>query len=137
MPALPRQTRLIEPHLVAPFVRPIALGMFGFYLLWNALWIASGKVPVSILTGLTGIPCPTTGCTRSIIALFHAQWLQAFLWNTFTLVYVILLAYSGSVLATQFVRRKRLVLKPFVAHLWMVSLAAGWVVKIILGPKYW
>jgi hypothetical protein len=132
MPVVSRQARLIEF-----FVQSVAFGTFGFYLLWNALWIASGRVPVSILQALAGVPCPTTGCTRSVLALLHGEWSQAFLWNPFALAYVLLLAYSGTVLARQFLKRERLVLRPFVGHLWAVALAAGWIAKFALGPRFW
>jgi hypothetical protein len=132
MPAMRRQARLISP-----IVRGVMLGMFAFYLLWNAVWLWAGRVPDSILRAFTGIPCPTTGATRSLLALVHGEWLQALLWNPFTLLYVALLACSGGLLANQALRRKRLVLSPLLARVWMASLAAGWVMKLAMGPKYW
>lgn len=132
MSAMQRQARLIEP-----FVRPFTLGLFGFYIVWNVLWIASGRVPDSILKGLTGLPCPTTGCTRSVVALMHGEWLQAFFWNPFTLVFATLAVWSGARLSAQFLRRERLALTPFMARLWMFALAAGWIAKFALGSTYW
>ncbi len=132
MPAMRRQARLI-----AAMVRAVALGMFGFYLLWNALWLGSGKLPDSILRALTGIPCPTTGATRSLLALLRGEWCQSLLWNPFTLVYVALAGVSAGLLARQLLNRERLVLSPAVARFWVISLAAGWIVKLMIGPQYW
>ena len=132
MPGMRRQARLIEP-----LVRPLALGAFGFYLLWNAVWLASGKIPVSILTAFSGIPCATTGGTRSLLAALQGHWLEAFLWNPLTPAYLLLMACSVVSLARQSIRRERLVLPSVIARLWILALGVGWVVKIAIGPKYW
>lgn len=132
MPAVRSQARLTEV-----LIRPVAFGMFGFYLFWNAVWIASGRLPPSMLRALAGVPCPTTGCTRSMIALFHGQWAEAFCWNPFTLTYVGLLACSAFLLVRQILRGERLMLRPLVGWLWMASLLAGWGAKFLIGPRYW
>ena len=132
MPAMRRQASLTE--LV---IRPVALGMFGFYLVWNTLWLASGNIPGSILQAFTGIPCPTTGCTRSILYCLQRHWAEALLWNPLTLVYLLLLAWSAVCLIRQFLSRNRLALSPLVSRLWVVSLVAGWAAKFLIGPKYW
>ena len=132
MSAMWRQARLTE--LV---VRPIALGMFGFYLVWNALWIASGHIPGSILQALAGIPCPTTGCTRSVLAFLQGHWAVALLWNPLTLVYLLLFAWSAVCLVRQFLDRKRMALSPLVGRFWIFSLVLGWAAKFLIGPKYW
>jgi hypothetical protein len=132
MPAMRPQARLIEP-----VVRPLALGAFGFYLLWNGVWLAMGKMPISILTAFTGIPCPTTGGTRSVFAALQGHWLEAFLWNPLTPGYVLLMVYPVVGLARQSIRRERLALPAVVAQLWMFALAIGWVAKLAIGPKYW
>ena len=132
MPGMRREARLIEP-----LVRPLALGAFGFYLLWNAFWLASGKMPISILTAFSGIPCPTTGGTRSLLAALQGHWLEAFLWNPLTPAYVLLMVCSVARLARQSIRRERLALPSVIARLWILALAAGWVAKLAIGPKYW
>lgn len=132
MSAVRCQTRLIEA-----LIRPIALGMFGFYLFWNVVWIASGRLPISMLQAFAGIPCPTTGCTRSVLAFFDGRWMEALCWNPFTLIYVGLLITSAFTLGRQFLNHQRVVLRPAVAWIWLLSLSAGWVVKFLIGPKYW
>lgn len=129
---VPHQARLMERG-----VRLAALAAFAFYLLWNAAWIALGRIPPSILRALTGLPCPTTGGLRSLGALLRGEWLQAPLWNPFTLIYIALFGYSTAVLAGQMLRRQRLVLRPVAGWLWGAALALGWAAKFVLGPKYW
>ena len=127
-----RQTSLI--HLS---IRAVALGMFCFYLAWNAFWLASGEVPDSILKAFTGIPCPTTGGTRSLVALMRGEWQQSLLWNPLTLAYVALMAGSLGLLGHQLLKGKRLALPPAFALLWAGFLAAGWILKLVVGPEYW
>lgn len=131
VPGLPRQARLTR------VLRPLSLGLFAFYLVWNAVWIGRGRVPPSILHEITGIPCPTTGGTRSFMALCRGDWLQALLWNPLVPVYLVLFAYSLFVLMRQALRGERLVLKPAIGWMWFAALAMGWAAKFALGPKYW
>jgi hypothetical protein len=127
-----RQARLIDRA-----IRCLALGAFVFYLVWNAMWIAKGRIPPSILTAFTGIPCPTTGGTRSVLALCHGKWRQAFLYNPLTPVYLLLFAYSVVTLSRQMLAGKRLVLQQLTARAWLAALTVGWAAKFALGRKYW
>jgi len=129
---VPYQTCLMKPA-----VRILSLGAFAFYLIWNARWIAKGRVPPSILKFFTGIPCPTTGGTRSLLALLHGDWQLSLRFNPFLLVYLFLVVYSVAVLLRQLLRHERLALRPAVAWTWCVALTLGWIAKFLLGPKYW
>jgi len=118
-------------------VRACALGLFGFYLAWNTFWIAKGRIPPSILKAVTGIPCPTTGGFRSLMALCSGHLTQSLLFNPLLLVYLLLFVYSMAVLLRQAIRRERLVLRPLVAWIWSIALALGWAAKFALGRQYW
>lgn len=123
--------------LTSRLVRYAALGAFIFYLAWNAAWIAHGRIPPSILRAMAGVPCPTTGGYRSFLALCRGEFVQSFLYNPLMLVYLLLFCYSMAVLFLQWIRRKRLVLHPFIAWMWCASLLIGWVAKFALGRQYW
>lgn len=123
--------------LIKRAVRACALGFFGFYLVWNAIWIAEGRIPPSILKAITGFPCPTTGGYRSFLALCSGHLALSLLFNPFLLVYLLLLGYSLAVLLRQAIRRERLVLRPLVAWMWYSALALGWAAKFALGKQYW
>lgn len=118
-------------------IRPIALGAFIFYLVWNAAWIAGRQIPPSIMKSILGLPCPTTGGYRSFIAFCDGNFAQSFLFNPMMLAYLLLFGYSISVLLRQIFKRERLVLSPFIAWLWFLSLGIGWAAKFALGKKYW
>ena len=114
-----------------------ALGAFAFYLAWNVVWIAHGRIPPSILMGLFGVPGPTTGGYRSFIELCRGEFVQSFLYNPMMLVYLFLFGYSMAILFRQWIKRQRLVLSPFIAWMWCVSLLIGWAAKFALGRQYW
>jgi hypothetical protein len=118
-------------------IRACALGLFGFYLAWNAVWIVKGRIPPSILRAVTGIPCPTTGGFRSFMALASGHYAQSFLFNPLLPVYLLLFGYSVAVLLRQAIRRERLVLRPLVAWMWSIALVLGWAAKFALGRQYW
>ena len=126
-----------QESLPRRIVRFVALGAFIFYLAWNAAWMAHGRIPPSILKAMTGIPCPTTGGYRSFIALCRGEFVQSFLYNPLMLVYLLLFIYSMAVLFRQWIKRKRLVLRPFIAWMWCASLLIGWAAKVALGRQYW
>jgi hypothetical protein len=126
-----------QESLINRIARSFALGAFAFYLVWNVAWIASGRIPPSILREIAGIPCPTTGGYRSFVALCHGELVQSFLYNPLTLVYILLFSYSMAVVVRQLIDRKRLVLRPFVAWAWGASLLVGWAAKFVLGRQYW
>jgi hypothetical protein len=118
-------------------VRGCALGLFGFYLLWNALWIAKGRIPPSMLRAVSGIPSPTTGGIRSFAALCSGHFTQSFLYNPLLLAYLLLIGYSGVILLRQMQRSERLALPPLAGWMWAVALVLGWVAKFALGRQYW
>ena len=118
-------------------VRFAALGAFIFYLAWNVVWIAHGRIPPSILRAVGGVPCPTTGGYRSFIALCRGEFVQSFLYNPLMPVYLLLFGYSMAVLLRQWFHRERLVLRPFIAWMWCASLLIGWAAKFALGRQYW
>jgi hypothetical protein len=126
-----------QKSLTGVLVRNLALGAFLFYLVWNVAWIASGQIPPSILRASAGIPCPTTGGYRSLLALCRGEFVQSFLYNPLMLVYLLLTTYSIAVLLRQRIKRRRLVLSPLIAWMWCSSLLIGWVAKFALGRQYW
>lgn len=126
-----------QESLIRRITRAAALGAFVFYLAWNAVWIAHGRIPPSILRAIGGIPCPTTGGYRSFIALCRGEFVQSFFYNPLMLVYVLLFCYSMAALFQQWIHRKRLVLSPLIAWMWCASLLIGWAAKFALGRQYW
>ena len=128
---LMRQNRWLSN---APFW---ARASFSAYLAWNIIWLASGKIPPSALRALLGIPCPTTGCTRSLVSLFHGNLRASVLWNPFTIPILVLLGASLQILFLAALRRKELVLPKWVGVSWWSILLMAWISKFLLGRAYW
>jgi hypothetical protein len=114
-----------------------ARASFEAYLAWNIAWLASGRIPPSALRALFGLPCPTTGCTRSFLSLIHGNLQASLLWNPFTIPILILLATSLGILFAAALRKKDLLLPRWVGTAWLTVLLAAWFAKFVLGRAYW
>ena len=131
------ESRMIQPS--SPFTNAPwwARASFGAYLVWNVVWLTSGKTPPSILRSLIGLPCPTTGCTRSLVALVHGDLRAALLWNPFTVPILILLSLSLATLLFAALRKRALVLPKLFGFAWLTVLLLAWISKFVLGRAYW
>lgn len=114
-----------------------ALVAFGAYLVWNVWYIASGMVPPSILLRCVGLPCPTTGCTRSLLSLLHGDVYASLAWNPFTVPILVLASSSVLILSRAAVRKRELVLPNWLGTTWLSVLLMAWVSKFLLGHNYW
>ena len=110
---------------------------FAAYVCWNVAWLASGKIPPSVLREIFGIPCPTTGCTRSLAALLHGNVIASLLWNPFTVPILILFGISLQMLFLAALRKKKLLLPNCMGAAWFCILLMAWISKFILGRAYW
>ena len=129
--------RLRKQDRLTLVLKTVALCVFAGYLVWNAFWLWQGRVPDSIWRYVTGLPCATTGCTRSLMALWEGRYGEAFLFNPMLLVYVFLIVASAWSLGQQVLSGRRCVLPKVLAAGWLVALALGWVLKFVLGSAYW
>jgi hypothetical protein len=128
----------LTPFATRPATMPLwARASFAAYLAWNILWLAAGKLPPSMLLGIVGIPCPTTGFTRSLASLLHRDVRASLLWNPFTIPLLILLALSFHKLSLAAIRKKELLLPKWMAAAWLITLIAAWLSKFLLGRAYW
>jgi len=118
-------------------VKRFAIAAFIGYVVWNALWLLRGRIPPSIWTYCTGLPCPTTGVCRSLLALSHGDFCTAILFNPFTLLYICLIGLSGAVVLRQFLRRHEPTLPPLLVRAWCFALCFGWAAKFVLGREFW
>lgn len=110
---------------------------FGLYVAWNVRWLVQGQIPPSILLGLTGLPAPTTGMTRSALAFVDGNWWTAFLWNPFTLPFCALLILTAVEIAWKYVKKRRLVMSKPLVVAWPSVLLVAWITKLAMGPQWW
>ena len=118
-------------------VKAVALLAFAGYCCWNGFWLLRGRLPPSIWTFATGLPCPSTGLTRSLKALAAGDGVGFFLYNPFTTAFVLLSALSAYKLAAAWRAHRPLLLPPGFGWLWLGTLAASWIAKFLIGPAYW
>ncbi len=118
-------------------IKTIAILTFGLYIAWNVCWLLGGRVPPSIFSYATGLPCPTSGMVRGLQALFRGEWQVFFLFNPFSPVYLSLLGISAAMILRQLARKKEITLPNFMSWAWLLSLALGWITKFAIGANYW
>ena len=107
------------------------------YAGWWGFWLGHGRLPMSPLKALAGIPSPTTGCTRSLACLARGDLVRSFSFNPFTLPILALFATSLVWLLVCVLRRRRAVLPRAMALAWLVLLGAAWAVKLLSDPRWW
>ena len=113
------------------FLRVPAAGLLVVYVAWNVAWLVQAKIPPSLFTAVTGLPCPTTGGTRSFMALCAGDWTAALRWNPMTLPILAMLGISLALLISSRLRRGRLRLPEWSFHAWCAVLATAWVVQLV------
>ena len=119
------------------YIRLFALAAFAGYCFWQVYWLIRGRLAPSLLTFYTSLPNPSSGVTRSIKAALAGHYQDFFLYNPFTVPFIALLAYSLCRLLVSWVKNRELQLPHTVGKLWFALLACAWLVKFILGRKYW
>lgn len=112
---------------------PTAVGLsaMAVYLSWNACWLIAGHIPPSMLTGVTGIPSPTTGGTRSAVALMNGDLAKSIYYNPMTV----------PILGLFIVTMGQVILKRrgdnWLVAAWTTTLGIAWVVKLLSPPATW
>lgn len=119
-------------------LKSFGLALLAVYLLWNAWWLYHGQVPPSLLTALFHLPAPTTGGTRSLLALLQGDWRLSLYYNPFTIPILLCLGVTLLLCMTQWCRRRTFTLhQPWVIRAWLVVLAAAWVAKLLSPTQTW
>ena len=101
------------------------------YCLWNAYWLAQSRLAPSILTALTGLPCPTTGGYRGIVALARGDLLGSLCWNPFAIPLVAFFLTTVVFALREIARRRRPSLGSGFAYGWLFLLGIAWVYKLV------
>jgi hypothetical protein len=126
------------PATVWRFVlRTAFAGLALIYFGWNLYWLVQLRLAPSLFQALTGLPCPTTGCTRSMLALLRGELSESLRYNALTVPICLLLAATCSQLLGQGLARKRLALSSWLVWVWAVILPLAWLLKLAGNPAYW
>ena len=128
----------MDPHRTVSLVlRPIAAALLVVYVLWNLFWLVQLQVPPSLLVAFTGLPCPTTGGTRSFMCLLRGQWWLSLAYNAMTVPLLALLAFCAIHLMIQVSGRRPLRLPDWTLWAWISLLGIAWVIKLSGPSDYW
>ena len=126
--------RLLDGILLAAwrrFLRCFAAALFGVYLVWNIFWISQLQAAPSIFESITGLPCATTGGTRSFVAAVNGDWHTSLFQNPMTVPILALLIGSFGFIAAKALRGQRIVLPQWMLCAFLVVLSVAWCYKII------
>ena len=115
----------------------VAAAAMATYLAWWAYWLWQGSLAPSIFLELTGLPCPTTGCTRSMISLWQGRWGDSLRFNPMTLPIAGLFVASVVRLAWGWIRHRKLLLPGYFLFAWLGVLALAWAIKLLGHFGYW
>ena len=118
-------------------LRAVGFGVAAVYGLWNVWWLAQGQVAPSLFTGLTGLPCPTTGGSRSFLALCNGNLIGSLHYNPMTLPILLLLLITLITLAGRALRHKPIRLPMVFLHAWAALLMIAWIVKFASPSDTW
>jgi hypothetical protein len=118
-------------------LRCAAAGLLVVYVGWNAWWLSQAAVPPSLLTGLTGLPCPTTGGVRSLCLLWQGDIGASLRMNPMTAPMAILFLVSAMWPIAQAIARRRPSLPLPIFWCWAAVLAAAWAWKLLGDARFW
>ncbi len=113
------------------FLRCFAAALLMVYIGWNIVWWMQLRLAPSIFESITGLPCATTGGTRSLLALVDGDWRESLIHNPMTLPILAVLLVSILVLVQRLFCGQRFVLPPRLFGTWVVVLSFAWVFKIV------
>jgi hypothetical protein len=101
------------------------------YAIWNALWWMEGRFAPSLFEALTGLPCPTTGMTRGLLALLGGDWRTSLDYHPLAVPLAALFAGSLAGLAWMRCFRGRWRLPGQILWVWLGLLGVAWIVQLL------
>jgi len=118
-------------------LKATAIAAFAGYCAWNVFWLSRGRLPPSLWSHCTGLPCPSSGLVRSLGSLSAGRFGDFVLYNPFTVAFVALFVASLLCLAGSWRKDRSPRLPDAVGRLWLITLAAAWAAKFLVGRQYW
>ncbi len=113
-------------------LRCLAFALFAVYVGWNLLHVFLLQIPASLSVALAGIPCPTTGGTRALVAMSQGDVMGSLAWNPFAVPILLLVAASCTKLASNWFKSKRFRLSQRWLRCWMWLLGVAWITQLSL-----
>ena len=121
---------------IAP-LRTLAVAGFLVYLSWQAGWFFHTGGPAPTLLVAVDLPAPTTGISRSLLALGAGDWQRSWFFHPLAVPLLLVFLYAIARTLWQLARRERPSLGSFGSWALFGLLAVSWVVKFWTGPATW
>jgi hypothetical protein len=112
-------------------LRCVAMSMLVVYVSWQICWAGFGRIPPSLFLALTGWPAPTTGGTRSMLALLNGEWRLSLYHNAMTLPIIGLVMFTLGWELVQLRQALRKPLPPPIVKAWIAILSLAWIIKLL------
>ena len=122
-----------HPNLLKAVAGVFFIGYCG----WNCHFLVSGTVPSSIFQSATGLPCPTTGGVRSITAYLRGDIWEAFCFNPFAPIFILLFCASAWSIACCAYSKRPMRIPNWMGIMWLISLLGAWIAKFAICSQYW
>jgi hypothetical protein len=117
--------------------RSTAWGLLVVYCVWNAWWILQLRIPPALFLAITGLPCPTTGGTHSMLCLLRGDWEESLRWNLLTIPIVVLVGFTLCCVGRCLRARQPVLLHRRFLFAWGALLAVAWACKLLGNSNYW
>lgn len=102
------------------------------YIAWNLFELSLFQIPSSLFLAVTGLPCPTTGGTRAMLALWEGRVGDSLRFNPLAVpITALAIATLGQLLRSYYQHRQLRLSTPWLRG-WLWLLAVAWVVQLVL-----
>jgi hypothetical protein len=128
---------MLRKKLLNKLPRVIGWSLFILWILWNIYWFSQRQLAPSVLIYYLGVPAPSTGMTRSLMALMAGDWWASLCWNAFTVPLLLVFVLSMGCLLKCLINRRMLLLPTWLGFSWLVVLVLAQISKWLLGPEWW
>lgn len=128
---------MLRENFLNKLPRVIGWSFFILWIIWNIHWFTQGQLAPSVLIYYLGIPAPSTGMTRSLMALPAGDWWSSLCWNAFTVPLLVLYALSMGWLLKCLISKRKLLLPTWLGVSWLAVLIMAQISKWLMGPNWW
>ncbi len=126
-----RPHSLLNAEMPERLLRGVACVGLVVYCCWQCFWIACGAIPPSMFWWLTGLPCPTTGGTRSFLALLGGDWQLSLHHNAMTVPLLALTVWTLGWVVWQLLKREHIAVPIGTGRAWLYVLILAWIIKLV------
>lgn len=111
--------------------------ILGYLWLFFSSRFPGKEVPVCLFKWMYGIPCPSCGSTRGMLALYRGEWEEAFRWNPASYLLAVSMGVVPVWILLDCVRKKDSLYQCFKKAEGLASRRPFWLVFVVLVLLNW